>query len=34
MPQAVPALLDVLQSSKTDGQRYWAVRILGASTDS
>ena len=33
MPQAVPALLDVLQSSKTDGQRYWAVRILGASTD-
>ena len=34
MPQAVPALLDVLKSSKTDGQRYWAVRILGASTDS
>ena len=34
MPQAVPALLDVLKSSKTDSQRYWAVRILGASTDS
>ena len=34
MPDAVPALLEVLQSSKTDGQRYWAVRILGASTDS
>ena len=34
LPDAVPALLDVLQSSKTDGQRYWAVRILGASTDS
>ncbi|MCH7856527.1 MAG: HEAT repeat domain-containing protein [Gemmatimonadetes bacterium] len=34
MPQAVPALLDVLKSSKTDDQRYWAVRILGASTDS
>ena len=34
LPDAVPALLDVLQNSKTDGQRYWAVRILGASTDS
>ena len=34
MPQAVPVLLDVLKSSKTDSQRYWAVRILGASTDS
>jgi len=34
MPQAAPALLDVLKSSKTDDQRYWAVRILGASTDS
>ena len=34
VPQAVPALLDVLRSSKTDGQRYWAARILGASTDS
>ena len=29
-----PALLEVLQSSRTDSQRYWAVRILGASTDS
>ena len=34
MPQAVPALLDVLQRSKTDSQRYWAVRILGGSTES
>ena len=34
LPHAVPALLDVLRSSKTDGQRYWAARILGASTDS
>ena len=34
MPQAAPALLGVLQSSRTDTQRYWAVRILGGSTDS
>ncbi len=34
VPHAVPALLDVLRSSKTDGQRYWAARILGAATDS
>ena len=32
-PHAVPALLDVLRSSDSDGQRYWAARILGASTD-
>ncbi|NIN11871.1 MAG: hypothetical protein GTN62_09970 [Gemmatimonadales bacterium] len=32
-PQAVPALLDVLRSSNTESQRYWAARILGASTD-
>jgi HEAT repeat protein len=31
-PRAVPALLDVLRSSKTESQRYWAARILGAST--
>ena len=34
LPHAVPVLLDVLRSSKAVGQRYWAARILGASTDS
>ncbi len=34
MPDAVPALLAVLKSSTTDDQRYWAVRILGGSTES
>jgi HEAT repeat protein len=32
-PHAVPPLLDVLRNSNTDSQRYWAARILGASTD-
>ena len=34
MPDALPALFDALRNSRTEDQRYWAARILGASTDS